>query len=172
MYPRRDGYVQVQRPPGVLPPKPPSPAGLGPPRRGIPMAPRLRLKCQQLGHYTAQCSAHAHAHVAQNYPPNSGDFGAHTASFNTLPPQHHTTEFGRPGHTMSGNAPTSSAPQYVAAAPYAPSTIYSPYGLLGAAESTHSSSTSDDPHVLTAHITTHQSNTPSIKMRHLVTFLG
>ena len=166
------GYVPVQPPPGVLPPKPPPQAGPGPPRRGIPMAPRLCLKCQQPGHYTAQCSAHAHAHVAQNYLPSSGDFGAHTASFNPLPPQHHTTEFGRPGQTMSGNAPSSCAPQYVSAAPYAPSTIYSPYDSLRAAESTHSSSTSDDPHVLTAHITTHQSNTPPIKMRQLVTFLG
>ena len=79
------GYVPVQPPPGALPPRPPPPAGSGPPCRGTPIAPRLCFKCQQPGNYAAQCTAHAHAHVAQNYPPSSGCFGAHAASF-ILPP--------------------------------------------------------------------------------------
>ena len=76
----------------------------------------------------------------------------------STPPQHHTTEIGRPEHTMSPmelvDTLRLAIPQYVAAAAplYAPSTVYSPYDSQGAAESTHSSSTSDDPHVLTAQI--------------------
>ena len=93
------GYVPVQPPPGALPPRPPPPPGSRPPRRGTPIAPRPCFKYQQPGHYAAQCTAHAHAHVAQNYPPSSGYFGA--TLHRSTPPRHHTTGIGRPEHTMS-----------------------------------------------------------------------
>ena len=149
------GYVPVHPSPGELPPRSPPPAGSGPPRRGTQIAPRLCFKCQQPGHYAAQCNAHAHAHVAQNYPPSSGYFGAHAASFNPPPASYdgnwQAGAYHEP-YRVGGYDPTSYAPQYVAAAatPYTPSTVYSPYGSQGTAESTHCSSTSDDPHVLTA----------------------
>ena len=79
------GYVPVQPPPGALPPRPLPRAGSEPQHRGTPMASRLCFKCQRPGHYSAQYTAHVRAHVAQNYPPSSGYFGAHAASF-TPPP--------------------------------------------------------------------------------------
>ena len=137
------------------PPRLPPPAGSGPPRRGTPIAPRLCFKCQHPRHYAAQCTAHAHAHVAQNYTPSSGYFGVHDASFN--PPSASYDGNWQTGaypeqYRVCGFAPTRYAPQHAAAAaaPYAPSTVYSPYDSKGAAESMHSSSTSDDPNVLTA----------------------
>ena len=82
---------------------------------------------------------------------------AHVASFNPAPTSY--DGFWQAGayhepYGAAGYAPTNYAPQYVAAAaaPYAPSTVYFPYDSQGAAESTQSRSTSDDPHVLTAQI--------------------
>ena len=131
------------------------------PRHRQDRDPRLYFKRQQPGHYTAQCTAHAHANAAQNYPPSSGYFRAHAASFNprpqlTPPPASYDGNWQAGAYHepygAGGYDPTSYAQQYAAAAatPYAPSTIYSPYDSQWAAESTHSSSTSDDPHVLTA----------------------
>ena len=151
-------YIPVQPPPGALPLRPPPPAGSGPPRRGTPMAPRLCVKCQQPGHYAAQCTAdphahaHAHAHVAHNYPPSAVFFGAHAASFQPLPASYDGNWQAGAYHEpygAGGYAPTSCAPQYVAAPTYAP--FYSPYDSQGAAESTHSSiASSDGPHILSA----------------------
>ena len=148
------GYIPVQPPPGALPPRPRPPAGSGPPRRGTPIAPRLCFKCQQPGHYAAQFTAHAHAHVARKYPPSSGYFGAHAASFNPPPASHDGNWQAGAYHEpygAGGYDPTNYAPRYAATAatPYAPSTVYSQYDPQVAAGSTHSSSTSDDPHVLT-----------------------
>ena len=86
----------------------------------------------------AQCTAHRHANVAQNYPPSSGYFGAHAASFNPPPASYdgnwQSGAYHEP-YRAGGYYPTSYAPQYAAAAatPYAPSTVYSPYGSQGAA---------------------------------------
>ena len=92
-------YVTAQPPPGALPPRSPPPSGSGPPRSGTPIALRLWIKCQQYGHHAAQCTAHEHAHVAQNYPPISGSL-ARTLPRST-PVLHYTTEVDRPEHTMS-----------------------------------------------------------------------
>ena len=65
------GYIPVQPPPGAQPSRSPPPAGLGPPRRRTAMPRRLCFRCQQPGHYAAQCTTdpHAHANVTLNSPP-------------------------------------------------------------------------------------------------------
>ena len=98
-----------------------------------------------------------HTHTSRKSTPMAPVILARTLHRST-PPQHRTTEIGRPEHTM-GPAELvatvrlamlrSTLPQ-CSATPYTPSTVYTPYDSQGAAESTNSSSTTDDPHVLTA----------------------